>query len=84
MAVSFSSSQIDRFKREAKKLVRELSMPHSDALDRIATQQGQELVLLVKHSDAATTIKAAPPMPRKSAFQIMTGITCMGIRTTTT
>ena len=68
MAVSFSSSQIDRFKREAKKLVRELSMPHSDALDRIATQQGfKNWSLLVKHSDAATTIKAAPPMPRKSA-----------------
>ena len=68
MAVSFSSSQIDRFKREAKKLVRELSIPHSEALDRIAARQGfKNWSLLVKHSDAAPAIKDASPVPRKSA-----------------
>lgn len=68
MAVSFSSSQIDRFKREAKKRVRELSIPHSEALDRIAAQQDfKNWSLLVKHSDAATAIKAASPVPLKPA-----------------
>ena len=68
MAISFSSSQIDRFKREAKKLVRELSIPHSEALDRIAARQGfKNWSLLVKHSCAAPAIKGASPMLRKSA-----------------
>lgn len=69
MAVSFSPSQIDRFKRAAKKLVRELSIPHGEALNRIAAQQGfKNWSLLVKHSDAAPAIKVASLVPRKSAL----------------
>lgn len=51
MATSFSFSQLERFRREAKKLKRELSITHSEALDRIAAQHGfKNWSLLVRHS----------------------------------
>lgn len=63
MAVSFSSAQIDRFKREAKKLVRELSIPHTEALNRIAARQGfKNWSLLAKHNGAAPVVKTTPPL----------------------
>lgn len=52
MATSFSSVQLERFRRDAKKLSRELSITHSAALDRIAAQQGyKNWSLLAKHSE---------------------------------
>lgn len=64
MVISFSSSQIDRFKRDAKKLVRERSIPHNEALDHIAVQQGfKNWSLLAKHSESAPAEKAAPQVP---------------------
>lgn len=51
MSTPFSSPQIERFKREAKQLHRDLSIPHSHALDRIAIEQGYgNWSLLMKHS----------------------------------
>lgn len=51
MATSFSPMQLERFRREAKKLSRELSITHSAALDRIAGRHGfQNWSLLAKHS----------------------------------
>ncbi len=72
MAISFSSSQIDRFKREAKKLVRELSIPHNEALDRIAVQQGfKNWSLLAKHSEDVPAGKTAPPvLPKPLAVHL--------------
>lgn len=53
MATSFSPAQLERFRREAKKLSRELSITHSEALDRIAAQHGfTNWSLLAKHSAA--------------------------------
>lgn len=67
MAISFSSSQIDRFKREAKKLVRELSILHSEALDLIAVRQGfKNWSLLAKHSEESSTGKVSLSTPRQS------------------
>ncbi|MEN5208103.1 YozE family protein [Stenotrophomonas terrae] len=40
MANGFSSAQISRFKRQAKKIARESSLIHAEALDRVATEQG--------------------------------------------
>lgn len=54
MVTSFTPAQLERFRREAKKLGRELSITHSDALDRIATQHGfTNWSLLSKHSSHA-------------------------------
>lgn len=54
MGTSFLPAQLDRFRREAKKLSRELSIPHSKALDRIASQHGvANWSLLAKHSNVA-------------------------------
>lgn len=56
MSTSFSSEQLERFRREAKKLSRELSFAHSEALDRIAARHGfRNWSLLVKHSAASST-----------------------------
>jgi hypothetical protein len=40
MATSYSPELLKRFRREAKKLGRELSITHSEALDRIAARHG--------------------------------------------
>lgn len=65
MAISFSNIQLERFRREAKKLSRELSITHSDALDRIAVRQGfTNWSLLVKHSNAPSTIAGREPPTR--------------------
>jgi hypothetical protein len=51
MATSFSASQLDRFRREAKPLGRSLGIIHSHALDRIAIAHGfANWSLLEKHS----------------------------------
>jgi hypothetical protein len=51
MATSFSPTQLERFRREAKKLSRELSITHSAALDRIAARHGfQNWSLFAKNS----------------------------------
>ncbi len=64
MATTFSSTQLERFRREAKKLSRDLSIPHSAALDRIAVRHHfQNWSLLAKHSDAAGTPPPPAPMP---------------------
>lgn len=65
MATSFSSAQLERFRREAKKLSRELSITHSEALDRIAGQNGfTNWSLLAKHSGAQTAATASAPVAR--------------------
>lgn len=64
MATSFSPKQLERFRREAKKLGRDLSITHSDALDRIASRHSfQNWSLLAKHSAAADTPPAPPRVP---------------------
>lgn len=40
MAYSFASVQLERFRREAKKLAKAASMTHTQALDRIAFGNG--------------------------------------------
>lgn len=65
MATSFSHAQLNRFRREAKKLSREICITHSDALDRIAIQNGfTNWSLLSKHSGGGATVAVAePPSP---------------------
>lgn len=57
MSTSFSPVQLERFRREAKKLSRESSITHSEALDRIAIRRGfTNWSLLVKHSEVQPAI----------------------------
>lgn len=59
MATSFPPAQLDRFRREAKKLGRDLSISHSEALDRIAVKNGfPNWSLLAKRSSGA----GSPPV----------------------
>jgi len=67
VATSFTTAQLERFRREAKKLGRQQSITHSEALDRIAAEQGyKNWSLLAKHSEspAATTV---PPSPTRAS-----------------
>lgn len=65
MATSFSPAQFERFRREAKKLSRDLSISHSEALDRIAVQNGfTNWSLLSKHSSGPVAANAVVPPAR--------------------
>ncbi|MDT7521068.1 glyoxalase superfamily protein [Rhodoferax sp. TBRC 17198] len=65
MTASFTISQVEGFKREAKRLHRDTHISHSQALDQIASANGySNWSLLAKHSDAhdaAKTKSARPP-----------------------
>ncbi|MEQ1685759.1 MAG: hypothetical protein ABL916_19100 [Burkholderiaceae bacterium] len=64
---SYTPAQIERFKRQAKVLHRASAIPHSQALDRVATANGySNWSLLMKHSDATGTTNSngvRPPVP---------------------
>lgn len=69
MATSFSPIQLECFRREAKKLGRELSITHSAALDRIAGRHGfQNWSQLAKHSGP----NEAQPLSLASALPVLT------------
>lgn len=60
MGTSFTFVQLERFRREAKKISRESSLTHSEALDRIAEQNGfTNWSLLSKHSRGCTAVATA-------------------------
>ncbi len=64
MTALFTIAQVERFKREAKRLHRESHISHSQALDQIANVNGySNWSLLAKHSDAhdAPKAKNVPP-----------------------
>lgn len=62
MSTSFSAAQVEQLRRNAKRLGRTLSIPHSEALDRVAAGQGfKNWSLLSKHSMPATTATAGLP-----------------------
>jgi uncharacterized protein YozE (UPF0346 family) len=64
--MSFLPLQLERFRREAKKLARELSITHSEALDRIAVKNGfTNWSLLVKHSSPSGPVIALPAAPAR-------------------
>lgn len=73
MSTPLSPAQIEQLRRNAKRLARTLSIPHSEALDRLAVQQGfRNWSLLSKH--APKTSQAGPeaseatkPPPRVSS-----------------
>jgi uncharacterized protein YozE (UPF0346 family) len=61
MTNSFTPAQVERFRREAKKLSRDTSITHSEALDQIAAQQGfANWSLLAKHSTIKSAITKLP------------------------
>lgn len=67
MAMSIPPAQIERLRRQAKKLGRERSTTHSEALDRIAVQNGfANWSLLAKHNGAppASTPPSRPAQSR--------------------
>jgi len=65
MATSFTTAQLERFRREAKKLGRQQSITHSEALDRIAAEQGyKNWSLLAKHSEPPAASPASQPATR--------------------
>lgn len=62
MTASISAAQLEQFRRNAKRLSRDLSLPHSEALDRVAAQHGfKNWSLLAKYS--VTTPGTAPACP---------------------
>ncbi len=63
MHTSLSAAQIEQLRRDAKRLGRTLSIPHSEALDRIAAQHGfRKWSLLSKHrTPGAAPCGALPP-----------------------
>ena len=66
MTMSFPPAQLVRFRQEAKKLGREASIPHSEALDRVAVKNGfANWSLLAKHSNSAEVLasRARTPQP---------------------
>lgn len=65
MTVSISPAQFEQLKRAAKRLGRQQSIPHSEALDRIAARQGfKNWSLLAKHSGPRPSADLAqPPVP---------------------
>ena len=64
MTASFTIAQVERFKREAKRLHRDTNISHSQALDQIASANGyRNWSLLAKHSDAQGTPKAKNARP---------------------
>lgn len=64
MTASFTLSQIERFKREAKQLHRATPIAHSQALDRIANANGySNWSLLAKHSDTHDALNAKSARP---------------------
>lgn len=71
MAISFTPAQLERFPREAKKLSRELSIKHSEALDRVAAQHGfTNWSLLAKHSNTAPApATVTEPRPASSGLR---------------
>lgn len=63
MPSSLSAAQVEQLRRNAKRLGRTLSISHSEALNRIAEQNGfKNWSLLSKHS-AAVASAGAPPSP---------------------
>lgn len=69
MAIQFSSAQINRFKRHAKKLADQLTLTHSEALDRIAREHGfTNWSLLSKHGETPTARRVAKPTQSQSAL----------------
>lgn len=60
MLTSFSPAQIERFKRDAKAVHRSTGIPHSAALDQIATANGyRNWSLLMKHQPEVATGSAS-------------------------
>jgi hypothetical protein len=65
MNTSLSAAQVEQLRRKAKRLGRTLSIPHSEALYRIAAQHGfRNWSLLSKHSTPGAAPRGAlPPAP---------------------
>jgi hypothetical protein len=64
MSASLSAAQVEQLRRNAKRLGRTLSIPHSEALDRVAAERGfKNWSLLSKHSAPASQPSVAPPSP---------------------
>lgn len=65
MNTSLPAAQVEQLRRNAKRLGRTLSIPHSEALDRIAAQHGfRNWSLLSKHSTPGAAHRGAlPPAP---------------------
>jgi hypothetical protein len=65
MNTHISAAQLDQLRRDAKRLGRTLSIPHSEALDRIAAKQGfNNWSLLSRHSAASPSVTSlSPPSP---------------------
>lgn len=62
MTTLISAAQLDQLRRNAKRLGRTLSIPHGEALDRIAAERGfKSWSLLAKHSGGNTNSPTAPP-----------------------
>lgn len=73
MSTPLSPAQIEQLRRNAKRLARTLSIPHSEALDRLAEQQGfRNWSLLSKHTSKPSKARpessgATTPLPFPSA-----------------
>lgn len=67
MAITFTTAQLNAFRREAKKLKRDLSITYLSALDSIARRHGfANWSLLAKHSSDKTEIAPHVDAPARS------------------
>ena len=58
---SYSAAQLEQFRRDAKRLARQTSIPHHEALDQVAARKGaRNWSLLAKHSVASAAAPASP------------------------
>ncbi|WP_457322990.1 hypothetical protein [Roseateles sp. P5_E11] len=62
MTTLIPAAQLDQLRRDAKRLGRTLSIPHGEALDRIAAERGfKNWSLLAKHRSGSSNGPTAPP-----------------------
>lgn len=64
---TLTATQIEKLKRAAKELVRTSAITHSEALDRLAIENGfKNWSLLAKHGNRSTAVPAGPRVPPAS------------------
>lgn len=60
MNLSYSTAQLEQFRRDAKRIARQSSIPHHEALDQVAAHHGaKNWSLLAKHSIGSIAVPAS-------------------------
>lgn len=79
MNTSYTSAQLEQFRRDAKRLARQDAIPHSEALDRVAASKGlKNWSLLSKHATpdkpksrpAITSVVKSTPIDKRTRYYL--------------